>query len=103
MGDVRVQLRPGDRLIVEYIDEPKLPTLADQYLRLDELPVTPRAARAMIERGELPATKKGRAYLVLRSDADRVFAPTVRQAAPVDDEDEALIAELCARGARRVG
>jgi excisionase family DNA binding protein len=99
VSDVHVQLRPGDRLIVEYVDEPKRPTLADAFLTLDQLPVSARVARAMIQRGELPATKKGRAYLVRRADVDRVFAPK-NLAANVDEFDAAILAQLKERHAR---
>ena len=53
-----------------------------EFLTLDEAGArvrrTPRALRALIHRGELPARKVGKGYVILESDLLALFAPVVR-------------------------
>ncbi len=69
------------------------PAPAPELVPLTALPIKPRAARAMIARGELPAVRRGRAYLVRREDVERVFAPTIRSP-PARNKRESETARL---------
>jgi excisionase family DNA binding protein len=52
-------------------------------------PVTVAMLRARVRRGELPAVKAGRSYLVSAEDIARLYAPTVRgEAKPRRNESE---------------
>jgi excisionase family DNA binding protein len=53
----------------------RVPQPAAELIPLRDLPVSVRQARSMIARGELPAVRTGRSYLVAREDVERVFAP----------------------------
>lgn len=86
--DVIVTLRPGQRLIVRY--EAQQSPMASVTTTLEELApllsTSVRALRRLVKQGKLPAVRHGRAYVVLRADADRLLRPNV---APAIDSDEA--------------